>query len=209
MKNGDPILIEDDGRWLRGTFLARREDSEGKANNQHEILYKVGIGEPHFNEEREVYPHSVRRFIPLSEEAAKAKHNAELPLAFEMVRVALEGLMPGEQVEIKDGSIVGYYGKVTLDPVVYKTPRIDAVQEIAGWQVHVIHYNYATRNQPEEYEPVEVGVASNWPHAVHQFVVTIFKQKANNLFQLIGRPRTGRLASDSKRLADDAGDGMG
>lgn len=181
MKVGDLILVQVDAdSWRRGTFLGQRSVTEGRAQNQHELMYKVGIGEPYyFNyEEREVYPHSVKRFIPLSEEDAKAKHDSELMPAYTMAQAALFALMPGEKIEVKDGSIVGYGGAVTLDPVVYETPRIGAVQETAGWQVTVWKYHYATRHQPEEYEDCPVGDATNYRTAVQKFIETLFKLKA-------------------------------
>lgn len=187
MNTGDPILVNvsDDGddiglNWRHGTFLGQCPGC---------CLYKVGIGEPHhFNyEEKEVYPHSVKRFIPLTEEAAAAKHDAELPLAFAMVQAALVELMPGVTAEIKDGSIFAF--GVTLDPVVYETPRIGAVQETAGWQVTDWKYYHATRNQPEEWVDVPVGEPTHYGIAVQRFIEAIFKVKANSYWE---------------RLADDA-----
>ena len=189
MNTGDSILVNvdptlgDGQNWRRGTFISQRQITCPGSVTDGDTVYMVGIGEKHyFNyEEKEVYPHSVKRFIPLTEEAAKAKHSAELDVAFEMVQAALVELMPGITAEIKDGSITAF--GVTLDPVVYETPRIGAVQETAGWQVHVIHYNHATREQPEDYEPVEVGTASQWSAAVRLFVETILKQKAKSYWE--------------------------
>jgi hypothetical protein len=185
MKNGDPILIEVDGKWRRGSFLAQRNIECAGSVTDGDVVYKVGIGEPHyFNyEEKEVYPHSVKRFIPLSEEDATAKHQAELPQAFALAEAALAELLPGETIKVSDGSILGYNGGVTLDPVVYDAQRIVAVQETAGWQVHVVHYHYATRHQPEEYEPVMIGGASDWRSAVRLFIETIFSQKAHGYWE--------------------------
>jgi len=195
MKNGDPILIEVEGKWRRGTFLGSR--------NIHGLLlvYKVGIGETHYcdYEEREVYPPLVKRFIPLSEEDAKAKHVAELMPAYQMAQAALFALMPGEYVTVDDGSILGYNGGVTLDPVVYETQRIGAVQETAGWQVHVVHYHYATRNQPEEYCPVEVGTASsNYQQAVQLFIETILKQKAHDYWENLAEKAAARAWAEGE-----------
>lgn len=185
MKNGDPILVLFGKQWRRGTFLSQRQITCPGSVTDGDTVYMVGIGETHyFNyEEREVYPQHVKRFIPLSEEDATAKHQAELMPAYQMAQAALFALMPGETIEVKDRSILGFHGGVTLDPVVYETLRIGAVQETAGWQVHVVHYHYATRNQPEEYEPVEVGTASDWRTAVRLFIETIFKQKANSYWE--------------------------
>lgn len=187
MKAGDPILVNvhGEGKWRRGTFLGERRIECPGSVTDGDTVYKVGIGEPHyFNyEEDEVYPQFVKRFIPLAEEDATAKHQAELPQAFALAEAALAELLPGETIKVEDGSILGYNGGVTLDPVVYETPRIGAVQETAGWQVHVVHYHYATRHQPEEYEPVEVGTASDWRAAVALFIETIFKQKAHGYWE--------------------------
>lgn len=183
MKNGDPILVNvhGEGKWRRGTFLSERKIECPGSVTDGDTVYTVGIGEPHyFNyEEEEVYPQFVKRFIPLSEEDAKAKHDAELMPAYQMAQAALFALIPGETIKVVEGSIHAFNGGVTLDPVVYETPRIGAVQETAGWQVHVVHYHYATRNQPEEYEPVEVETARDYRAAVRLFVETIFKQKAD------------------------------
>jgi hypothetical protein len=190
MKAGDPILIEVDGKWRRGSFLA---DHGG-------AVYMVGIGEPHyFNyEKRKVANTQVKRFIPLTDEDAAATHQAELPQAFAMVEAALKALLPDEKVEIKDGSILAYHGGVTLDPVVYETSRIGAVQETAGWQVHVVHYHYATMDQPEEYELVEVGAASRLAAAVLLFIETIFKQKAHCYWERLGEEEMAQSWDDGE-----------
>lgn len=124
-----------------------------------------------------------KRLIPLSDEDAKLKHTAELPLALAMVESALAYLLPGEIVKVVDGSIEGCNGSVTLNPVVYEVPRIGAIQDTAGWQVHVVHYHHATNIHPEEYEPVKVGTASYWKNAVKFFVETILKQKAYDYWE--------------------------
>jgi len=181
MNAGDPVKVLVNEVWKSGTFLGQRQIECAGSVTDGDIVYNIGIGEPHhFNyEEEEFYPQFVKRFIPLSDEAEKAKHDAELPLAFAMVERALAELLPGETVEIKEGSISAYGGAVTLDPVVYETPRIGAVQESAGWQVTVWKYYHATRHEPEDYVDSPVGDATNYSSAVQRFIETIFKIKAD------------------------------
>ena len=222
MKIGDPILVYvGDDNWRSGTFLGQRLITENRTPNQEEMMYMVGIGEPHyFNyEEKEVYPHLVLRFIPLTEEAAKAKHDAELPLAFAMVQAALAELLPGVTAEIKtldvkrsikiwratfirhrrsssirflSGGSISAFG-ITLDPVVYETPLIGAVQETVGWQVTEWKYYRATHQPeewPEEWVDSPVGEPAHYVIAVQRFIEAIFKAKANSYWN--------RLAEDEQ-----------
>lgn len=187
MKSGDPILVNEagEGRWRHGTFISQRQiDCPGSVTDG-DTIYTVGIGEKHYFDyrEEEVYPQFVKRFIPLAEEAAKAKHDAELMPAYQLIQAALFALLPGEKIEVVDGSIHGFNGWITLDPVIYETPRIGAVQETAGWQVHVVHYTHQTRNQPEEYEPVEVETARDYRAAVRLFIDTLFQMKSAAYWQ--------------------------
>lgn len=120
------------------------------------------------------------RYVPLSAEDAMAKHNEELPKAFAMAEEALRQLLPNESIKINhDGAIEGFSGGVSLDPVVYERKG----REMAGWQVHVLHYTCATRHQPEEIDLVEVGSPSNWIAGVQLFVETIFKEISSSYWQ--------------------------
>lgn len=194
MKQGDPILVNEmgEGKWRRGTFISQRRIECPGSVTDGDTIYTVGIGEPHhFNYEvEEVYPQFVKRFIPLAEEAAKAKHDAQLPLAFAMVQAALVELMPGVTAEVKDGSI-SCFG-ITLDPVVYETPRIGAVQETAGWQVTEWKYYHATRNQPEDWVDSPVGEPTNYGQAVRQFIEAIFRLKANSYWDNLAEEAMAR-----------------
>lgn len=195
MQIGDPILVNEagEGRWQRGTFLGQRRIQCPGSVADGDSIYMVGIGEKHHFDyrEEEIYPQFVKRFIPLAEEAAAAKHAQELPLAFAMVQAALAELMPGVTAEIKDGSI-SCFG-ITLDPVVYETPRIGAVQETAGWQVTEWKYYHSTRNQPEEWVDAPLGDPTNYGQAVHRFIEAIFRLKANSYWD--------RLADDAQEQA--------
>lgn len=126
-----------------------------------------------------------KRFIAISIEDAEKKHASELPLAFSMTEKALNDLLPNVKVTIKDKSLEALDGLVTLDPVIYDKPRIGAIQETAGWQVNVVGYTMATREQPEDYFTIDVGEPSNYIEAVKIFVKTIFHQLANNYWDRI------------------------
>ena len=194
MKIGDPILVNvdptlgDGQNWRRGTFISQRRIECPGSVTDGDTVCMVGIGEKHyFNyEEKEVYPHSVKRFIPLAEEEARAKHTQELPLVFAMVQAALAELLPGVTAELKESRLdigsISCFG-ITLDPVVYETPRIGAMQETAGWQVTDWKYYHATRHQPEEWVDSPVGEPTHYVPAVQRFIEAIFKAKANSYWE--------------------------
>ena len=185
LRKDTPVVVlykRNPDQYRKGTVLGNRKVQDG-------MVYSVGVGEPHyFNYEvREFHESDVQRFEPLSDEAAQAKHDAELPLAFDMVQKALAELIPGEKAELQDGSISAYGGAVTLDPVVYETKRIGVVQETAGWQVTTWKEYPGGYWTPPEYVDAPVGEPTQYGQAVQRFVETVFKIKADGYWDALGR----------------------
>jgi len=160
----------------------------------NEEKYLCGVGEPHyFNyEERPFDRFDVKQYVELPEEQALATHLQEAQLAFALVQEAVAKLMPDEKVELVQTnaasgnveiSIVGYYGGVTLDPVIYEQETIGQVVERAAWQVTTWHSYPDTRTEPGGVDDCPIGTPTNYAQAAVLFVETLFKLKANDYWQ--------------------------
>jgi hypothetical protein len=165
MKTGDKVKVLDNGEWKDGRLLNKTETS----------WYVVGIGEPHYFNYKKVYVNAseVKQFV----EASPAQHANELPVLFQNVQETLASLLPDEKVEIKDGSVVGYHGAVTLDPAIIETQTIGRFVERAVWQVSIWKVHPATRHEPEDVSDCPVGKPTGIHGASQLFVETIFKLK--------------------------------
>ena len=165
--------------WRFGTLLEIDDRSH----------YKIGIGEPHyFNYEEQWLSQSefenvAKEFVLLDEEKAAQIHAQELPLALTMAQEAIAALLPGEKVEVIDGSLSAMGGALTLDPVTYEQETIGQFIERAGWQVTAWKYYHATREQPDEMVDSPIEEPKPYGAAVVLFVRQLFNMKASCYFE--------------------------
>lgn len=124
---------------------------------------------------------------------------SSLPLALNVVKAALQKLVPSEVKTLKkvDWSLSsdGYIeaSGVLLYPVIYESRCIGGVMEVCGWQVQIVRYYPATREQPEEFDPVNIGDPSaNMNTAVKLFVETVFSQVSENYWENIAMAEMAR-----------------
>lgn len=175
MKENDSCVIRSaNGKgWSKGKVLEVVNDG----------LF-IAIGEPHQVGYEKGWCHrgDVKRYEPVTEDK-EAENAALAPTVLEFAQKALDDLLPGEVVELKEGIVSGYYGAVTLEPCVYEQETIGAVREIAGWSVTVWRHFPATRHSPEEMSDSPIGSFPNYAIAIQKFVATVFACKAEDYWQ--------------------------
>lgn len=158
------------------------QQRDGKILSRNADKVLVGIGEPHyFNyEEKEFSLDEIKRFYPISVDATANASKILLSEGFEHIKKLLQNLLPSEVAEVKDDTIVGYHGSVTLETVIMEVARIGGIQEVAGFQVTIWRSHPATFHEPEYVSDYVVDVYRSLPEAASVFVQTIFKCKCDD-----------------------------
>lgn len=191
LKNGCAVKVKVNDLWRKGTLINKI--------NQDTIL--VGVGEPYyFNyEERTFESHEVKELRQLSDEEAVTIHQRELHEAKALLDNALHHLLPGETVEIKDGSI--YWNQcLTLDPVVYERESLTCFIETAGWQLNLWKHHPATYHHPEEIEDAPIGDPAPYGHLVQRFIENIFKINASAYFDAVAEEALAKQMANDEHL---------
>lgn len=171
MKAGDLVKVKRGDHWRQAKLLPLPENAVGR---HVQILEPGMVG----FEQVLVDNHLVKRYQPLEEDWQPT--DQELMEVYTTAQKALFALLPGETIEVKDRSIVGYHGAVTLDPENVEQETIGAFIERKGWAVTVWKHESATRHHPEEIWDAPVGKYLNYGAAVQSFVETIFKLKSED-----------------------------
>jgi hypothetical protein len=119
----------------------------------------------------------VKRYETLDEDTDLSKEEWDKVKA--SVEKALSSLMPGQTVELKDNSLFGYYGSVSLDPSIVEVESIGLFKEMRGWSVNVYKYFNGSRLDPPDVDVVTVFSHINLNSAISEFIKKIF-ELANN-----------------------------
>ena len=174
IKVGETVKVKWNGEWKHGKVLEVLDTN-----------CKIGIGEPYNYKMLEVFQYDLKRFQELPDAQHQADIDRDMPIGLALAQEAITTLLPGEDVSFKDSDnvISGYYGAVTIDPVVNEFPTIGGFIERTAYQVTMWKYYYGTRYQPEEYSDVAVGTYPTIQQAVQVFLKTIFELKSNDYWQ--------------------------
>jgi hypothetical protein len=186
MKTGDTVKVrirkafyDKDGKqtipelWHVGKILG----ISGTVGFSNSVKYRIGHGE-HSSYIEENFPVTeILKYEPLSEEQHAEDIARELPKGLEHAKDLLKVLMADETVELKDESLIGYHGAISIDPTYIDSKRIGSLVEITGWEVTIWTETHATRWNPSEKIDTHVETFRSIKQAVEKMINVIFSMR--------------------------------